>query len=256
MSTKFYFLENKYSKLYLISKSAEILSFIDTGACLSKCRIFIEELINLVSKFEKVTYPESTDLGTKIYKLKSTNILPDGANKLLHSIRNNGNKGAHRHFEQLDNKISHSTLKECYQLALWFIYTYEQDYIEDKKYENLNNFQVLVGKAAHKPVIMNAVFKANRATGSLDDVDALERDIIKAPSYMGSVESKIIELNDDVDKVKDRREKSQKYFKSSLGIFSLVSLTFSPITAVPAIAAGILGGIGLMKKHKNTKKDN
>lgn len=252
MESKFQFLEEKYSKLYLISKTAEILSSIDTSSCLSKCRLFIEEMVDLLSSFENITYPDRTILSDKLFELNTEKIIPDGAIKRFYSIRDKGNKGAHNHYNLLDTRLCHDTLKECYQLAIWFIYTYEKEYIEDRKYENLNSAELTVSDQItnDKQEIENSTL-----------VEKLEEDIENAPSFVGSLELKIKEMSEDYEELKRRRKRSNKIDKIfaissilglGLGTTGALALGVTPV----GISVGLAGGLGYLAfKYREDRKD-
>lgn len=226
MSTKFYFLEDKYTKLFLIAKAAEEISFVDTSSCLTKCRLFGEEMVKLIESFENLNDDSKPDFFTKIKDLKSKKIIPRGTNKYLHILREYGNIGAHNHLGKEDNINCNAALETCYSLSQWFVYTYDKVLIEDNKYENLFDESV--------------------------SIDVSDSNIENAPSYDGNMQIRIAELNKDEDEIKERRKRSKKLDKKLFALGHIIGIGAGGAAALllvgvspVGLAVGLASGIGL-----------
>ncbi|WP_111709135.1 type I restriction-modification system endonuclease [Lutibacter citreus] len=133
MSTsKFNFLKDNYPELFTISELAEKLIYIDPSSSLTKSRLLSEKLSLLIWKFEDLDFFDGNQI-ERINQLSYRNCIPEIIKDILHVIRKSGNKASH------DGNGSYSealfVLKKCFQLTRWFYETYENDYLEQDKYE-------------------------------------------------------------------------------------------------------------------------
>lgn len=147
MISKFSFLQIKYPELFTISELSEKLYYVDPSSSLAKSRLFGEKMAILIWKFEDLSFFDGNQV-ERVNQLFYNNCIPDVIKDLLHTVRKSGNKASH------DGKGTNSEalfiLKKCYQLALWFYETYENDFLEKEDYilpenddkttiENINN---------------------------------------------------------------------------------------------------------------------
>ncbi|MDN3594655.1 DUF4145 domain-containing protein [Zunongwangia endophytica] len=233
MSSKFSFLKKVYPSLYEKAIKAENLSYIDSGSSIVICRQFVEEMIVLLIKLEKIPDEnfENQDLFKKINSLKSKNIIPKGAFKSFNIIRKAGNKAAHG--AENIGESNFSVLSECYRLSIWLIFTYDKIFIENQKYKNKTDPSL-----------------------NLEDIEVLCSNL---EMDHNELEVKIENLNKDYKKIKNRRKRSRLIDQvldiglAAIGIGGGLLILAAIGTGPVGIATGLITGAGRLAYKFNKK---
>ncbi len=233
MASKFTFLKEVYPSLYEKAIRAENLSYIDIGSSLVVCRQFIEEMILLIIKLEKVPNDkfEKQDLFCKIYTLQSINIIPKGAFKSFEIIRKAGNKAAHGN-DNLDESNFY-VLSQCYRLSIWFVFTYDKIFIENQKYKNKTDPSI-----------------------NFEDIELLCSNL---QIDNEELDTKVENLNKDYKRIKNRRKRSKLIDQvldvglASIGISGGLLIAAAIGVGPVGIATGLLAGAGRLAYKFNKK---
>lgn len=182
MTSKFEFLQPIYQDLFNNAILAEKLYFIDPSSSISKNRLLAEKLLQLIAGFEKVDLENRTQVSAIQY-LFNLNILPDSINSIFHIIRKSGNSASH--VGESESQEALYILKKTYSLLVWFYETYENDFIEVKKY-SLSDI------------------------ATEDDVDDLKSKVDDLTIQLKDYENKINELNANNSTINSRRLKGKE----------------------------------------------
>lgn len=227
MTSKFQILEPEYPQLFKICEISEKLFYVDHNSTVSKLRLFAEKVIELIYRLEKTEF-SSSSMVERIKELSNKNYLPKGVKDLLHKIRKDGNRAVHK--GDLTSKHALILLSGCYRLAIWFIETYENSFVEDSEY-------ALPDSINKKPI------------------ETLEAEINESPLVSGNLEEKTRDLNNFPAVVESRKERSKRSAKrldfwDILGPISLVGLILNPVGTI----GGALFTLGAGLKYAPKKK--
>ncbi len=116
-SPNFSFLESHSPKLGEIAASAERLVLNDPPACLGKLRLFGEWMSNDILARNGIDGSELKQV-ERLQRLRDTDLVPSGVNRMLDVLRYWGNEAAHE--DKGDGRQSLHALATAQRLAIWF----------------------------------------------------------------------------------------------------------------------------------------
>lgn len=117
VESQFEFVKEIDPLMYALLLSAEASYYSAPAHTLVQTRKFAESLVNQLARANKIEFTEQTDFAARIRRLENTIDIKADFISVLHTLRKNGNKGAH------DLQTSHSdalaSLTLSYKVAQW-----------------------------------------------------------------------------------------------------------------------------------------
>jgi DNA phosphorothioation-dependent restriction protein DptF len=111
----------------LNAKKMEELLFEDPASAIIKARLFAEEILNGIFKFQKIDAPYLSSLHEKISFLSREGYIERELQQSLDIIRLSGNKAAHNgNFNDITEAFK--LHKEMYKVGIWFFESYSSDF--------------------------------------------------------------------------------------------------------------------------------
>jgi len=124
-TSNFIYISNEYPQLANIGQLVERNVFIDPSTSLSKLRLLIEKIVNLIIDYEGIQNASYKDFNNKIQLLQYENVAPPEISTLLHKIRKSGNKAVH--LGEGTTAEAKFMLRQAVKVTNWFYAVYEND---------------------------------------------------------------------------------------------------------------------------------
>lgn len=174
------FLESINPAAAYSAKKMEELLFEDPSSSAIKARVFAEEILNEVFKYEKIEIPYQSTLYDKILLLTRDGYINRDIQQAFDEIRTSGNKAAHN-AKFNDITVAFRLHKEMYKIGIWFYEVYSSDNLKIPLYEvpkpkQKANIQDLVKKEI-MDLLGSGLFET--VLGTKEDSDLIEEDNVE-----------------------------------------------------------------------------
>ncbi|MDX5476215.1 MAG: DNA phosphorothioation-dependent restriction protein DptF [Bacillaceae bacterium] len=116
------FLENSNPTAAHNAKKMEELMFEDPSSAIVKARVFTENILSEVFRYEEINAPYLSSLYDKISYLAKEEIFERDIQRSFDTIRLSGNKAAHGNFNDITE--AYKLHKEMYKIGVWFYEVY------------------------------------------------------------------------------------------------------------------------------------
>ncbi len=128
-SLNFEFLRKHKEELTYIGSLAEISLHTDPSNTLAKSRMFAEKVVDLMYEKYNLPYPLSDNFLDRLIEDSFKSVIPKTVLDKLHTIRIQGNKGAHE--IRIDSETAAKVLGEAFDIARWIYAMFWNGKVED-----------------------------------------------------------------------------------------------------------------------------
>ncbi|MBE0551275.1 MAG: DEAD/DEAH box helicase family protein [Ignavibacterium sp.] len=147
MTNNFKYLHSALPELALLGESAEQYIYADPSTAAVKLRLFVEKFVHSIYQIQNLPQPEEDKkLISYLINPPFVQLIPEKIKHLLHSIRIQGNNGAHG--KELDSTTALTALRQAHNLGKWIYATYCKGnlaevaaFVEPEKQDKSDNWQ-------------------------------------------------------------------------------------------------------------------
>lgn len=123
LSTLFEFLHKVSEEFYELAADIENLIYEQPNTTLMKCRLFCEQLVKIVSKYEKIEERYHLNNAERIRKLYDEGVIEDNIYSKLEWIRKKGNRASHD-LNAADIQDAINAHKFIFDISVWYMEVY------------------------------------------------------------------------------------------------------------------------------------